>query len=47
MEFKKYAALIRHWLWLILLGAVVAGGAAYVFSNQKTPLYRSGRDIRN
>ena len=41
MELKKYTALIRHWLWLILLGAVVAGGAAYVFSSRQTPLYRA------
>ncbi len=41
MEVKKYTALIRHWLWLILLGAIVAGGAAYVFSNQQIPLYRA------
>ena len=41
MEIKKYLSLIRHWIWLILLGAVVAGAAAFMFSNQKEPLYRS------
>lgn len=41
MELKKYSALIRHWLWLIILGAMVAGGAAYVVSMQQTPMYRA------
>lgn len=41
MEFKKITVLIRHWFWLIALGAIVAGAAAYAFSTQQIPLYRS------
>ena len=41
MEFKKITSLIRHWFWLIALGAIVAGGAAFAFSTQQTPLYRA------
>lgn len=38
-EFKKYAALIWHWAWLIVLGALIAGGVAYLYSNSQTPIY--------
>lgn len=38
-ELKKYAALIWHWAWLIILGALIAGGAAYLVSSNQTPIY--------
>ncbi len=41
MEIKKYTAIIRHWLWLIILGAIIASAAAYLYSSRKTPLYKS------
>lgn len=41
MEIKKYFALFRHWLWLIVLCAVVAGTVAYFYSNAQPRLYRS------
>jgi len=38
-EIKKYASIIWHWAWLIILGALVAGGAAYLYSSNQTPIY--------
>ena len=38
-EIKKYASIIWHWAWLIVLGALVAGGVAYLYSSSQTPVY--------
>lgn len=39
LELRRYALLLWRWLWLIVLSAVLAGGAAYVTSKQQTPVY--------
>jgi non-specific protein-tyrosine kinase len=39
MEIKQYAALVWRWAWLIILGAVIAGGIAYIVSINTTPVY--------
>jgi capsular exopolysaccharide synthesis family protein len=39
MELRSYIALLRRWLWLILLCMVLAGGLAYLTSNRQTPIY--------
>ncbi len=41
MEIKGYIALIWRWVWLIILGVVVAGGSAYFISKNATPYYRA------
>lgn len=41
MEIKRYIALIRHWLWAILLGSIVAGATAYLVNSRQTPVYRA------
>ncbi len=41
MEIKRYIALIRHWLWAIVLGSLVAGVTAYVVNSRQTPVYRA------
>jgi polysaccharide biosynthesis transport protein len=41
MELKRYFELIWRWAWLILLGAIVAGGAAFIISKNTTPVYRA------
>ncbi len=41
MELRHYFSLFRKWLWLIVLGAVVAGGIAYLVNRASTPIYRS------
>ncbi len=39
MELRKYAALAWRWLWLVILGAVLAAGSAWVFSERTVPVY--------
>jgi non-specific protein-tyrosine kinase len=41
MELRQYWDLLKKWLWLILLTAVVAGAAAFFFSSRQTPIYRA------
>jgi non-specific protein-tyrosine kinase len=41
LELRHYFSLFRKWLWLIVLGAVIAGGIAYLVNRASTPIYRS------
>ncbi|RMG95967.1 MAG: polysaccharide biosynthesis tyrosine autokinase [Chloroflexi bacterium] len=41
MEIRQYIRLIWRWLWLIILGAIIAGGTAYVISKNTVPIYRA------
>ena len=38
-ELRKYYYLFLRWLWLIALGALLCGGAAYVVGERTTPVY--------
>jgi len=37
MELRQYVAVIWRWLWLIVLGIVLAAGTAYVVSDNMVP----------
>ncbi len=39
MELKRYLGVLKRWAWLIILGAIVAGVAAYFISSNMTPIY--------
>ena len=41
MELRQYAAIIWKWLWLIVLGTLVAGVTAFVVSRRMTPVYEA------
>jgi uncharacterized protein involved in exopolysaccharide biosynthesis len=41
MELRQYARLIWRWLWLIIVCALLAGGAAYAVSANTAPVYQS------
>lgn len=41
MELRQYFAVIWRWLWLIVLGVILAGGTAYVVSDNMVPIYRA------
>ncbi len=41
MELRQYFNVFRKWLWLIALGALLAGGTAFVVSVLSTPVYQS------
>ncbi len=37
----EYASLLWHWAWLLILLALLAGGAAYYLSSRQTPIYQA------
>jgi len=39
MELRRYLNIIWRWSWLLVLGTVLAGGAAYIASRSQTKLY--------
>lgn len=41
MDLRSYFNIVRKWLWLVILCAVLAGAAAFFFSRQQTPIYQS------
>jgi len=41
MELRQYWHLLRKWIWLIVLGALLAGGAAFVINRNTTPVYQA------
>jgi len=45
VELRQYLSIIRRWLWLIMLGALLAGGTAYVVSHNMTPIYRASATL--
>lgn len=45
MELRQYVSILQKWLWLIVLGAVLAAGSAFVFSIFSTPVYQSAATL--
>jgi len=41
IDLKKYIALFWQWAWLIALAGILAGGAAFIVSQQITPVYEA------
>lgn len=41
MELRAYLDILWRWAWLILIGCVVAGLAAFTISNEQEPVYRA------
>ncbi len=41
MDIKQVFSTIKHWLWLIVLGAVIGGGLGYYLSSRQTPVYQA------
>ena len=41
IELRAYLAVIRRWLWLIVLGTVLAGGTALTVSLRMPPIYQA------
>ncbi len=39
MEIRRYFALARKWAWLVILGALVGGGTAYLVNVNTQPVY--------
>jgi len=45
MELRQYGRILWKWLWLIIAGAVVAGGVTYIVSSRSTPIYRASNQL--
>jgi len=45
MELRGYFSIIWKWLWLIVLGTLLAGGTAYVVSRNTTPVYQASTTL--
>lgn len=45
LDLRQYFNLFVHWLWLILLAAVIAGGVSYYFSSHMVPYYQSSTTV--
>lgn len=39
MEIRRYFAIAQRWAWLVIIGAVVGGAAAYLYSANRAPVY--------
>ncbi len=40
-DLRRYIALAWHWAWLLILAALLAGGASYYVSKRTTPVYQA------
>jgi capsular exopolysaccharide synthesis family protein len=45
VELRQYFTVIWRWLWLIVLGTLLAGGTAYLVSRNMTPIYRASTTL--
>jgi non-specific protein-tyrosine kinase len=41
MELRRYGRILWKWLWLIVLGGVIAGGVTFFVSSRLTPIYQA------
>ncbi|MCP4356995.1 MAG: hypothetical protein GY796_03130, partial [Chloroflexi bacterium] len=44
-DIRRYAALLWHWAWLLILCTVLAGIGAYIFTSQQTPIYQASTTL--
>ena len=45
MQLRQYALIVWRWLWLIVLGTVLAGGAAFLVSRNTQPVYSASATL--
>ena len=45
IDLRHYAAILRHWAWLIALSALLAAGAAFLASWLQTPVYQASTTL--
>jgi len=45
MEFRQYFLLLRKWVWLIILGAVLGGLAGFIISSRQPEVFRTTTKI--
>ena len=45
MELTKFTRLLRKWYWIVVLGAILGGGASFLGNLNKLPLYQATTKI--
>jgi len=45
VELRQYFTVLWRWLWLIVLGTLLAGGTAYLVSRNMTPIYSASTTL--
>jgi|Deesub1362A_J573_1020465.scaffolds.fasta_scaffold06619_3 non-specific protein-tyrosine kinase len=45
IDLRRYAAVLWHWKWLIILCTILAAGAAFVASRLQTPVYQASTTL--
>ena len=45
MELRQYASILLKWLWLIVLGTLLAGATAFLVSKMMTPVYQASTTL--
>ncbi|NCC36590.1 MAG: protein tyrosine kinase, partial [Chloroflexia bacterium] len=45
IDLLRYLFILRRWAWLLILGALLAGGAAFLISRQITPIYQTSTTL--
>lgn len=46
MDIRRYVSLVWKWAWLVVLGAAVAGGTAWLTTRNEVPIYRASSTLR-
>ncbi len=46
LDIRKYVTFLQRWLWLIILGTILAGGCAFAASYLATPIYEASAMLR-
>ncbi len=45
MELRELIRIVRRWVWLLILGAVLGGLATYFFSSYQQPVYQASAEV--
>jgi capsular exopolysaccharide synthesis family protein len=41
MDIRQVIHMVKHWIWLLVISALVAGGLGYYLSSRETPMYET------
>ena len=45
MELQRYLLIVWRWLWLVVLGTVLAAGMAFIVNRNMTPIYSASATL--
>ena len=44
-DIRRYAGLLWHWFWLLILLSVIGAGLCFYFSSNELPIYRAATTL--